>query len=161
MDSCHLEPSMKNHHVWALNDSVEVGNVRKRFLSACSDQHISTDTSFGSRYGWRNNLVYTFPGGVRWIFARFWISHNCFEGREGSHWIRSTVGIQNASFPVRKVEYGSSSNRFSWFVTFPEKLWKLLDLVLIVFSAQPSKIRLFEFWGPDHNDARTKSYADS
>ena len=91
------------------------------YIAPMRDAGMSLESS-GCEYGWRNNLVYTFAGGVRWIFAPFWILYGSFGGPEWSHWIDSTFRFQIAWFSARKVEYGSSSDRFSWLCTFSEKL---------------------------------------
>ena len=41
-------------------------------------------------------IVYTFTGGVHWMFADFLILYSSFRGRDGSHWIGSNFEIQNA-----------------------------------------------------------------
>ena len=100
-------------------------------------------------------------GLVHWIFSRFWILYGSFGGREGSHWIGSTFEIQNAWFSARFVEYGSSSDRFSWILWFSEKLGRLPDMVFIVFSARVLHNSHFPGFRSGPKRTATKSYADS
>ena len=123
---------------------------------ACQDPWVWHTRSMNLTYGWRNNLVYTAPGGVSWIFAGFWIVYGSFRGREGFHWLRSTFKFQMAWFSARKVEYGSSSNRFSWFSDFSEKSGRLPDTVFVVFSGRGFQIRIFEVFGPNQKEPRRK-----
>ena len=56
------------------------------------------------------------------FFARFWNFYGSLGGREGSHWLRSTLRIQKAWCSARRVQHGSS---FDWFWWFPEKMsWR-------------------------------------
>ena len=107
-------------------------------------------------YGWRNNLVYTFTGGVHWIFGRFWILYGSCGAPEGSHWISSTLEIQNPWFSARTVKYGFSSDPFSWFSTFSEKLSRLPGPVFVVFWDLSSENRIFEFSGLYQKEPRQK-----
>ena len=112
-------------------------------------------------YGWWPNLVDSGVGGVRWIFGRFWIFYGSFGGREGSHWIGSTLEIQMAWFSARFVEYGSSFDWFSWILWFSEKLGRLPDTVFIVFSARVLHNSHFPGFRSGPKRTATKSYADS
>ena len=113
------------------------------------------------RYGWWPNLVDSWVGWVRWIFGRFWIFYGSFGGREGSHWIGSSLEIQMAWFSARFVEYGSSFDWFSWILWFSEKLGLLPDTVFIVFSARVLHNSHFPGFRSGPKRTATKSYADS
>ena len=128
---------------------------RSYFLLPTSGRE-TAESRCGCAYGWRNNLVYTVPGWIHWIFGRFWILYGSFGVPEGSHWIHSTFKFQMAWFSAREVEYGSSSDRFSWFSDFSEKSGRLPDTVFVVFSGRGFQIRIFEVFGRNQKEPRRK-----
>ena len=75
---------------------------------------------------------------------------------------RAPIGLVAAlRFKIRDSQPDSSnmgpvSIIFHDFRLFQKKLSWLPGPLFIVFSAQPSQSRLFEFWGPDQKDARRK-----
>ena len=98
--------------------------------------------------------MYTLVGGVHWFVVWFWVLYVSFWGPEGSDWIGSTVEIQNAWFSARKVQYGSSFDRFSYCLPFSENLSWLPGSVFVVFSVRCFQIHIFEFFGRDRKVAR-------
>ena len=112
-------------------------------------------------FGWRNDLVYSWAGGVYWIFGQFWTLYGSFGGQEGSRWLHGTLEIQNAWFSARFVEYGSSSDRFSWILWLLEKLPRLPDMVFTVFSARVLANSHFQGFRSEPKRCATESYADS
>ena len=100
-------------------------------------------------------------GWVLGFFGRFWILYGTFGVPEGSRWLRSTLEIQNPWFSARFVEYGSSSERFSWNLWFSEKLTWLPDAVFVVFSARVLPKVRFRCFRSESKRCSTKSYADS
>ena len=99
-------------------------------------------------YGWWPNLVDSWVCGVHGFFTRFLILYGCFGGRDVSHWIGSTVGIQNAWFSAREVKYGSSFD-FELFMIF--ELFKKVATILwpgiyCVFGLELSENNFRVFW---------------
>ena len=127
-----------------------------RMLSAFSKRPRQLQGTPGSN-GWRNNLVYTVPSWIHWIFlADFEFYMAVFGVPEGSHWIQSTFKFQMAWCSARFVEYGSSSDRCSWFSGFSEKSGRLPDTVFVVFSGRGFQISIFEVFGRNQKEPRRK-----
>ena len=98
----------------------------------------------------------------RWGLFDFWWIFDMvvFGGRDVSHWIGSTFGIQNAWFSAREVEYGSSFDQCSWFVTFQKSGDDSLARHLPCFRPGALESNFRVFWSEPKRFA-TKSYADS
>ena len=98
---------------------------------------------------WRNHLVYIFAGWVHWIFAGFFILYASFWGREGSHWIGSTLKIQMAWFSARFVTYGSSMVQFRPIFIIVDFFRKVVVAswhgIYRVFEPSPSKFTFSRF----------------